>query len=262
MRKVIDQMGRSVAVPASPRRIISLVPSQTELLFDLGAGERVVGVTKFCVHPAGARKTAAVIGGTKQFDFAAIGGLQPYLFIGNMAQNDRVGIEQLAASYPVWLSDITTLPDALVMIRAVGELVALPAAADEMAADITARFATLIPSAVPGLRVVYLIWRKPWMAAGNGTFIHEMLQAAGFTNALADRQRYPELTIADFVAIRPDVVLLSSEPYPFRPKHLAEIAALCPGAKIELVDGELFSWYGSRLRLTPAYLTELGRRLG
>jgi ABC-type Fe3+-hydroxamate transport system substrate-binding protein len=258
MRSFTDHLGRLVAVPDAPQRIISLVPSQTELLFDLGVGGRVVGVTKFCLHPAVARQSAAVIGGTKQFDFARIADLQPDLIIGNKEENYQEGIERLAADYPVWLSDIVTLPDALRMIRNVGALVNAAEAAAALAAGIEADFAALtLPAPATAPRVLYLIWRRPWMGAGAGTFIDAMLTASGCRNVLADRPRYPELTAADFSALRPDEIWLSSEPYPFADKHLAEIQALCPGARVRLVDGEVFSWYGSRLRHTPAYLRAL-----
>ena len=259
MRIVTDQMGRIVPVPTAPQRIVSLVPSQTELLFDLGVGERVVGVTKFCIHPKAARKTAAVIGGTKQFDFEKIAALRPDLIIGNKEENYPAGIERLAQEYPVWMSDIVTLPDALAMIRTVGELVNAEAKAVALATEIEASFAALNNSQLETRnskppKALYLIWRQPWMGAGAGTFIHEMLTAGGFDNTLGTQARYPELSAADFRALQPDVVLLSSEPYPFKEKHLAEVAALCPGARVELVDGELFSWYGSRLRHSAVYL--------
>ncbi len=260
MRAIHDHLHRLVTVPVAPQRIVSLVPSQTELLFDLGVGARVVGVTKFCIHPQQARKSAAVIGGTKQFDFEKIAALKPDLIIGNKEENYAEGITQLAADFPVWLSDIVTLPDAQRMIADVGALVNAEAEAEQLNTEITADFATLAATA-NGPRTLYLIWRNPWMGAGAGTFIHEMLQAGGFANVLAPRARYPELTAEDFRQLQPEVVLLSSEPYPFRAKHLAELRALCPNARIELVDGEPFSWYGSRLRHTPAYLRLLQTRL-
>ncbi len=260
MRSVVDHLGRAVTVSDAPQRIISLVPSQTELLFDLGVGARVVGVTKFCIHPKTARETAAVIGGTKQFDFDKIASLQPDLILGNKEENFEEGIARLAADFPVWLSDIVTLADARRMIRDVGALVNADLEAAALDVEIGAGFAALAAN-FRGPRVLYLIWRGPWMGAGGGTFIDEMLAAGGFCNVLADQPRYPELMAAEVAALRPEVVFLSSEPYPFREKHLAEIAALCPTARVELVDGEPFSWYGSRLRHTPGYLQALRARV-
>ena len=254
---VTDQLGRRVVVPLPARRIVSLVPSQTELLFDLGLGAKVVGVTKFCIHPAEARTTATVVGGTKNFDFKKIAALKPDLIIGNKEENDQAGIEQLAAQYPVWLSDISTLPEALDMIRRVGFIAGAKDQAAVMAAKIDASFAALAPAAAPPTSVAYFIWRKPYMVAATGTFIDDMLRRTGFVNAFAGRARYPEISAEDLVAAAPARIFLSSEPYPFAEKHLAELQALCPAARVEIVDGELFSWYGSRLRQSAAYFSQL-----
>ncbi|MBO3272502.1 helical backbone metal receptor [Hymenobacter defluvii] len=253
---VTDQLGRRVVVPFPPQRIVSLVPSQTELLFDLGLSERVVGVTKFCIHPADARQSAVVIGGTKNFDFEKIATLQPDLILGNKEENYQEGIEQLAASYPVWISDIATLPDALVMIRQVGLLTGTAVRANVLAIEIENSFATL-SAAQPPLPTAYFIWRKPYMVAAADTFINDMLHRAGFENVFADQQRYPEITPAQLAAAQPQQILLSSEPYPFQEKHLKEFRELCPTATVRLVDGELFSWYGSRLRHSAAYFRQL-----
>lgn len=254
---VTDQMGRRVAVPFPPRRIVSLVPSQTELLFDLGLGERVVGLTKFCVHPAEARQSATTIGGTKNFDFEKIAALQPDLIIGNKEENYQEGIEQLAAHYPVWMSDIATLEDALDMIRRVGLLTGRKEAGDALATDIAASFAALAAPAAEPVPAAYFIWRKPYMVAAGGTFIDDMLARAGFRNVFGSLGRYPEISPEQLQAAAPRQILLSSEPYPFAEKHVAEFRQLCPTACIRIVDGELFSWYGSRLRHSAAYLQSL-----
>jgi ABC-type Fe3+-hydroxamate transport system substrate-binding protein len=253
---VADQLGRRVEIPFPPRRIVSLVPSQTELLFDLGLGERVVGVTKFCIHPTEARQHATIIGGTKNFDFAKIDALKPDLIIGNKEENYQEGIEQLAASYPVWLSDISNLPEALDMIRRVGLITGKKDAAEQMAADIANSFAALAPSG-PSISAAYFIWRKPYMAAASGTFIDDMLRRAGFRNVFAHVGRYPKITPAQLAEAAPQRVLLSTEPYPFSEKHFSEFQQLCPTAEIHLVDGELFTWYGSRLRQSAAYFEKL-----
>jgi ABC-type Fe3+-hydroxamate transport system substrate-binding protein len=256
---VTDQMGRRVAVPFPPRRIVSLVPSQTELLFDLGLGKKVVGVTKFCIHPAEARTKALIIGGTKNFDFEKIAALNPDLIIGNKEENYQAGIEQLAAEYPVWLSDISNLPEALDMIRRVGFISGAKEKAEELAAEIDVSFgnsATSAATVVPD-STAYFIWRKPYMVAASGTFIDNMLRRAGFANAFAGQTRYPEITAEQLAAAAPSRILLSSEPYPFGEKHIAEFQAICPNAKIAIVDGELFSWYGSRLRKSVAYFSQL-----
>jgi ABC-type Fe3+-hydroxamate transport system substrate-binding protein len=256
---VADQIGRRVAVPFPPQRIVSLVPSQTELLFDLGLGEKIVGVTKFCIYPTEARTKATVIGGTKNFDFDKIAALKPDLIIGNKEENYQAGIEQLAAQYPVWLSDISNLPEALDMIRRVGFIVGAKEKAAALAAEIAASFATLATSATEETPVsaAYFIWRKPYMAAAAGTFIDDMLRRAGLANAFAGLSRYPEISTEQLATAAPQRILLSSEPYPFAEKHLAEFQQICPTAKVEIVDGELFSWYGSRLLKSAAYFSRL-----
>jgi ABC-type Fe3+-hydroxamate transport system substrate-binding protein len=253
---VTDQMGRRVVVPFPPQRIVSLVPSQTELLFDLDLGEQVVGVTKFCIHPAEARKTAAVVGGTKNFDFDKINSLQPDLILGNREENYQTGIEQLAANYPVWLSDIITLPDALDMIRRVGLITGRKDRADALATEITGSFEVLEAPANL-VSAAYFIWRKPYMVAAAGTFIDDLLRRGGFRNVFKELGRYPEVTTEQLAAAAPQQILLSSEPYPFGEKHIAEFQAICPTAEVRIVDGELFSWYGSRLRHSAAYLRSL-----
>ena len=251
-----DQLGRRVVLPAVPQRIVSLVPSQTELLFDLGLGERVVGVTKFCLHPPEARRVATVIGGTKHFDFAKIAALKPDLIIGNKEENYQAGIEELATHYPVWVSDISTLPEALAMIRQVSLLTGTGDRGEHVAAAIAAAFATVVPPQPP-ISVAYFIWRNPYMVAAAGTFIDDLLQRAGFSNVFAGLARYPAITPEQLAAAAPARIFLASEPYPFRVKHAAELQQICPSATIQLVDGELFSWYGSRLQLAAPYFKRI-----
>lgn len=256
-RRVHDQMGRTVDVPRVPQRIVSLVPSQTELLFDLGVGDRVVGVTRFCVHPDEARERASNVGGTKQLHDDRIEALEPDLLIGNKEENQRAQIEALAERWPVWLSDVRDLDTALEMIEAVGDLVAASEPARVLRARIERAFAAL-PRA-RGARVLYLIWRRPWMGAGAETYIDDLLGRCGFTNVLTERglARYPELDDGVLRSLDPDLVLLSSEPYPFSDKHVPELAAHLPDARVRLVDGEAFSWFGSRLVQAAATLAAL-----
>ncbi|MBT1696588.1 ABC transporter substrate-binding protein [Fulvivirgaceae bacterium PWU4] len=254
-RSFFDQLGNKLTLPRPPQRIVSLVPSQTELLHHLGLHQQVVGITKFCVHPHEWLKTKQIIGGTKQFHFDAIEALQPDLIIGNKEENYKDGIEKLQQQYPVWMSDITSLNDAITMIRSIGELTSSETRAAAIISSITSAFATLKKH--DSKRVLYLIWRKPWMAAGSQTFINTMLEMLGLVNCLAGKPRYPEITSDEIATLRPDVILLSSEPYPFQEKHYNEIQQLAPTARIMLVDGEMFSWYGSRLMYAPEYLNKL-----
>lgn len=250
-----DQLGRAVNIPQSPKRIISIVPSQTELLFFLGLEAEVVGITKFCVHPAGEIKGKTKVGGTKQLDFEAIHALKPDLIIANKEENEQSQVEELMTQYPVWVSDIDNLPTALQMIKGVGEITGRAKEADLLADNIRHEFATFVKPVVT-LSAAYFIWRKPYMVVGSGTFIDNMLQFCGLINVFAS-SRYPQVSDHELVAAAPQVVLLSSEPYPFAQKHVAEIQALLPNATIILVDGEMFSWYGSRLLQAPAYFKAL-----
>lgn len=255
----IDQMQRSVEVPEKPRRIISLVPSQTELLYTLGLEEEVVGLTKFCIHPVRWRKEKTVIGGTKNFHLDKIRELQPDLIIGNKEENYQEGIEALEKEFPVWMSDVYTLDDALQMMRELGRITARPTESGQLAAAIAESFQQLKP--LPSIPTLYFIWQKPYMAVGSNTFIDEMLRRCGFANLLSGKDRYPELTAEEIRALDPSLILLSSEPFPFQEKHIAQFQAMCPRAKIMIVDGEMFSWYGSRLLQAPPYLQGLQQQV-
>ncbi|MCS6844771.1 MAG: helical backbone metal receptor [Caldilineales bacterium] len=260
---VVDQMGRTVVAPVWPQRVVSLVPSQTELLLDLGLGDRLVGRTRFCVHPADQVSRVAVVGGTKQINFATVERLQPDLIVGNKEENERETILRLAERYPVWLSDVVTLDDALAMIRQVGRLVGEAERADALAEEVAQRLAAL-PRVQPPRRVAYLIWRKPWMAAGGHTFINSMLAHCGLVNVFAGPElgRYPQVSLEALAAAQPELVFLSSEPYSFRERHRLELQAALPASTVMLVDGEMFSWYGSRLRLAADYLARLVAEIG
>ncbi|RME98762.1 MAG: cobalamin-binding protein [Bacteroidetes bacterium] len=235
--------------------MVSLVPSQTELLAWLGLAQQVVGITKFCVRPREWWRTKVRVGGTKQLHLDRIRDLQPDLIIGNKEENTREQVLALAESFPVWISEVSDLPTAYDMIETVGRLTHRQRATQLLNEQIQAAFAQL--PLYPPLRAAYLIWRKPYMVAGGDTFIQAMLEQAGFINVFADRPRYPVTTTHELAARAPQLILLSSEPFPFNDKHRAELAKVCPSAVIMLVDGEAFSWYGSRLLTTPGYLHNL-----
>ena len=261
-----DALGRTVRLDERPRRIVSLVPSQTELLADLGLDERVVGLTRFCVHPAGWKARKQIVGGTKNVDVDRVRALDPDLVIANKEENVRAQVEALADVCPVYVTDVSDVAGAVRMVRDVGALVGRADEAETAAAQTLSGFARLAAevrqSGRPRLRALYLIWRDPWMTVGGDTIVSDVLTHGGFENVVADRTRYPALDGTEIGALRPHVVLLSSEPYPFAEKHVAEVEALAPGARVVLVDGEPFSWYGSRLRQTPRYLRALRQRLG
>ena len=287
MPSFIDQLNRTIYLPEPPRRIISLVPSQTELLYTLGLDDAVVGITKFCVHPESWYHNKPRIGGTKAIDPARIDALRPDLIIANKEENEKPQIEALAGRYPVWISDVKTLPDALDMIRNIGLLTDTWQRATGLAEAITREFAALPRTALPP--AAYFIWppkgfpfrtrRKdpgasvrhspaertralgPWMAAGSDTFIPDMLHHCGFSTAFGGNHRYPTVNLSDLTGRADTIILLSSEPYPFRKRHIEEVREILPDAKTHLVDGQIFSWYGSRLLQAPAYFQHLRRQL-
>ncbi len=260
-KNITDQLGRIVTVPNQPKRIVSLVPSQTELLYDLGLTDEVVGQTLFCIHPEEMHKIKSVVGGTKNVKLDRVDALEPDLIIANKEENDKAQIEALMEKYPVWISDIKNLDDALDMVNKVGQLVNRSNEAGAIATNIKNAFDNFkhaTTNGIAGKRVLYLIWRKPWMCAGVYNFINEMMSTMGLVNALEKNAgRYPELTSNEIATLTPDFIFLSSEPYPFKEKHMDELQAICPSSKIILVDGELFSWYGSRLQHSVAYFNKL-----
>jgi ABC-type Fe3+-hydroxamate transport system substrate-binding protein len=239
------------------QKIISLVPSQTELLYYLGLDSETVGITKFCVHPAVWLTSKISIGGTKTVNIAEVEALHPTLIIANKEENVKEQVEALAEKFPVWVTDVNTLEDALQMITDIGILTSTETKAGALATAISHNFAMLQQNIHPPVKTAYLIWRKPYMAAGGGTFIHDMLTQCGFANVLAASPRYPKVTMAQLADTGCELLLLSSEPYPFKQKHIDELQAALPNTKILLADGEMFSWYGSRLLLAPNYFFRL-----
>ncbi len=249
----LDQMHRKVTISTPPNRIISLVPSLTELLFDLGVGEKIIGRTKFCYRPKKKVQDISRIGGTKKFHFDKIQELEPNLIIGNKEENYKEGILELEKKYPVWMSDISTLSEAYEMIFEVGRLVGKQTEAQDLIQEIQHNFEQIKPLSK---RVLYFVWQQPYMVVGQETFIDEMLQLCGFEN-LSPAPRYPQMTASEIKEVKPDLLLLSSEPFPFKEKHRLELAHQFPESEVVLVDGEFFSWYGSRLRYAGTYFQTL-----
>lgn len=257
MQTFEDQMGRTIQLDAPPKRIISLVPSQTELLFYLGLDETVVGITKFCFLPEAQFKKKPKVGGTKKLHLDWIQDLNPDLIIGNKEENDKQQVEALMQKFPVWMSDIYTLNDALIMIKSVGRLVNRPAEAKSLNTEIKQHFNDLAQFKTRPIRAAYLIWRDPIFVAGSNTFIHEMMKLGGFENVFGDQDRYPQITPEELRSTNPEVLLLSSEPFPFKEKHRPEFEKICPKTVTCLVDGTLFSWYGNRLLHAAPYFINL-----
>ena len=243
-----------------PSRIISLVPSQTELLHYIGLQKETVAITKFCIHPAEWFATKTRVGGTKSLDIEKIISLKPDLIIANKEENIKEQIEALAIKFNVWVTDVNNFEDALAMIQDIGKLTGKEAETLALNLFIKEQFALLRTNKI-FINTAYLIWKDPCMTIGGDTFINNMLQLAGFKNIFADRLRYPEVTIDEIKNAECRLLFLSSEPYPFAQKHIDELQPYLPGVKIILADGEMFSWYGSRLLKVPGYLNELTAKI-
>lgn len=248
----------------TPKRIISLVPSQTELLFDLGLEKEIIGITKFCVHPIHARQTKKIVGGTKTIKIDKIKALRPDIILCNKEENTKEIVELCENIAPTHVSDLYTLEDAKDLIREYGILFNKEKNATKIIQKLDIeldKFNSYIKNK-PSLKVAYFIWKTPWMVAANNTFINYMLTLNNYKNVYQHLTRYPEVAIENLLKEgAPDLVFLSSEPYPFKEKHIKEIKKHASNAKVLLVDGELFSWYGSRLLLSFEYFKSLREQI-
>jgi len=256
VKEVIDQIGRRIYVPIEVNKIVCLVPSITEYLVSIGLEDRLVGITKFCVHPEHLRKDKYVVGGTKKIKLEIIDTLNPDLIIASKEENTKDEVEHLMSKYNVWVSDIKQIEDAYFMMKQIGVMCDCEDVSKSIISSLRKQFQSQDLNLIP---VAYLIWKQPYLSIGGDTFINQMLSIAGFKNVFEDYDRYPEITLDQIKERGAKYVFLSSEPYPFSDKHKNEIieAGLVP----ILVDGELFSWYGSRLLETSRYFDELRNQL-
>ena len=250
-----DHLGREIKLRVPIKKIVSTVPSQTELLAFLGLEKELIGITKFCEFPPRLMKNKNIIGGTKNLNIEKILSLKPDLIVANQEENDKAQIEKLSEHCPVWVSNVSNLQDALNMINAIGQMTNRLEKAEDLGSRIQQLFSELVFPEKHSC--VYLIWRKPYMTVGGDTFINEMLNNAGYRNVYSRLKRYPTVSEEELRATKASYVLLSSEPYPFAKKHIKEIQDICPESKVILVDGSLFSWYGSRLLIMPNYFKNL-----
>jgi ABC-type Fe3+-hydroxamate transport system substrate-binding protein len=239
-----------------PQRIVSLVPSQTELLHYFGLEIETIGITKFCIHPKEWFSTKTRVGGTKDVNIQTIKKLRPDLIIANKEENAREQIEELAKDFTVLVTDVNNIDGGLQMINDIGKITLKEKAAADLTAAIKKQFSKIVPSSKK-IATAYLIWKGPYMTIGGDTFINDVIKKCGLRNIFADKKRYPKLNIADLPIANCQLLLLSSEPYPFKQKHIDELQQQLPNTKIILVDGEMFSWYGSRMLLMPEYLNRL-----
>jgi len=232
-------------MPEHPQKIISLVPSLTELLIDLGLKHKLAGRTRFCIHPQGEVDDIPIVGGTKNPRLDKIRQLQPDYIIANREENRKEDVQKLRDEFRVNLTEIDTVEDALITIHELGR----DLGAKQKAVSINNKIQQQLEQIpeCPPLTVCYFIWRDPWMTAGGGTYINDVLKKWKLINVFEDRPRYPTIQLDELKSAYPDLILLSSEPYPFKEKHIGEIREACPGMRIQLTNGEWFSWYGSRM---------------
>lgn len=260
-----DQIGNQHTYDTVPKRIVSLVPSQTELLYDLGLEDAIVGITKFCVHPFHLKSTKTIVGGTKNVKFDKIKELQPDIIICNKEENTKDIVEELQQICPVWVTDIYTIKDNNKMIHDFGELFNKRTEAKKWLDKINFAhedFLNFIKDKKEN-KAAYFIWANPYMVAGNNTFINELLKLNKFYNIYENKEgRYPEIELKKIrLEGDPDLVLLSSEPFPFSDEHAFEIGRFTHHAKTVFVDGEMFSWYGSRIVKAFQYFKLLHQKL-
>jgi len=268
LKTLTDQFGTTHTFANTPKRIVSLVPSQTELLYDLGLEESIVGITKFCVHPFHFKSTKKIIGGTKKVHFEKIRLLQPDIIIANKEENTLEIVQELSKICSVWVTDIITLEDNLKMIEDFGALFNKRTEAQKWRDKINfayTDFQNFIKDK-PVNKVAYFIWANPYMVAAGGTFINELLKLNKFENIYDNNPkyegRYPEVIVQKMrIQGDPDLVLLSSEPFPFTDEHAFELGRFTHHAKTIFVDGEMFSWHGTRLFKAFAYFKKLQEKI-
>ncbi|UMR33050.1 helical backbone metal receptor [Massilia sp. MB5] len=253
-----DALGREHA-PAPDARIVSLVPSITELLCDLGLSQKLVGRTGFCIHPAGVVQAIPKIGGTKDINFDKIRKLAPSHLVVNIDENEKPTVEKLAEFVPnIVVTHPVTPLDNLALARLMGGVFCVQQAAEDWCAAFAAEYAALQAAPKgPPQRVLYCIWQDPWMSISRDTYIARMLEQIGWRIPDLGAARYPRFDWTPELLAQIDQVLLSSEPYRFTEAH-ADALEKQIGKPVQLVDGEMMSWYGSRALQGLRYLRGLG----
>jgi ABC-type Fe3+-hydroxamate transport system substrate-binding protein len=244
-------------------RIVSLVPSLTEYLWALGLTDEVVGITKFCVHPKEWYENKTRVGGTKQLNISKIKQLEPELIIANKEENTKEAIEQLQKEFEVVLTDILDIEGALEALSTIGKAVDKEQQAQQLIAEIKVRFSQQ-KGLFKGQTFLYFIWKDPYFLVGKDTYIHSFLSHFGLNNTCA-LERYPSLedwkNHVETADKAPTYIFLSSEPFPFESKHIEQVQVLFPASQIILIDGEMCSWYGSRMLEAAAYMQQLAQMI-
>ncbi len=248
---VTDQIDRTIVLEDVPTTVVSLVPSITELICDLAGIEVLVGRTKFCIHPENI-KPIEIIGGTKTINIEKIKSLKPDLIIANKEENIKAQVEELMNDYSVWVSDVEDFEDGIDLIRRLASLFDKKERGDSIIKNIHSTLNVFNNNnKVP---VAYMIWKEPYMTVGGDTYINSMLSQLNLENIFKNKLRYPKVELWELKNSKAEFILLSSEPYPFKEKHVKELESQLIGKKVLLVDGEFFSWYGSRITKKQSYL--------
>jgi iron complex transport system substrate-binding protein len=259
MNVVTDQIGEQIYISKPIKRIVSLVPSLTETLVALGLQDTLVGITKFCIHPIHLKNRIAIIGGTKQIHIDNIKALAPDIVIASKEENIKTQIDALKTFTQVYVSDIKDINSLTICMKDFDVLFEKPCSMENWFVNIVAQCKSQkYHKATP---CIYLIWKNPYITIGGDTFINYMLNQAGFINVFEKQLRYPQLNIDDIKHSSAEYILLSSEPFPFKEKHIAELQQICGNKKIILVDGEIFSWYRYRMVHAIPYFATLHKML-
>jgi len=235
-------------------KVVSLVPSITEALFDLGLTEnQVIGRTKFCIHPEEKVKNVAIIGGTKNINIDKIKALQPDLILANKEENIKEQVETLMNDFKVIVTNVENIEDNYYLLKNLGKIFNK----EEKAQSFNLKIYDILDQAKidSTIKVAYLIWKNPYMTIGSDTFIHKILAEIGFENIFKDKKRYPEIQVEDLAEA--ELIMLSSEPFPFKEKHIEELREFYPDKNIMIVDGEAFSWYGTHIAKCEDYFKGL-----
>ncbi len=261
--KTIDDLGRVLYFKKAPRRVISLCPSLTETLFDLGLDELVIGRTDYCVHPEDKVTAVQSVGGPKSVSLPAVESLLPDVILAVKEENDKKTLESIASLYyKCVIFDINCVDGALKMIEKLGEIFGRRERAAAMRASIGEGFSR-VGRAAKNPSFIYMTWSSPYIAAGTGNYINSLLSGFGFNNCLSGSfRRYVRMELNELKRLKPDIVFLPSEPYNYTIADRIKFEKLFPASKVVLVDGEMFCWYGSRMQKAGGYLKDLFEGLG
>ncbi len=257
---ITDQTGRKINLIQPPEKIVSLVPSVTFLLYLLNLEKQTTGITRFCKYPKHWKKQKTIVGGTKDIKIEKITQLMPEFIIANKEENSKQTVENLEKTVPIYVSDVVDLKSNKKFVTDIGQITGKTNEAENLLKQIDFLTEQLHKTKSKTYKSLYLIWREPWMSIGGDTFISHMMQVAGFENILINEQRYP---VVDFKQIKqqPEVIFLSSEPFPFKEKHKIELQKIFPQSEILLVKGEAFTWFGAYPVFGLPYLFQLYQKI-